>query len=821
MPNVIKLSVRDLTDFICRTGSVDSRSGISRMLEGTRLHGIIQSRQGKDYRREVSLAQTFRLDELIFELSGRADGILDEGDAFTIDEIKTTAQNLRYIREEDYPAYRAQAECYACMFALENKLDFVRTRLTFCNIETEECIFFYRDHTIEELLERVKSLLSEYKKWTLLRLDAERELRESAEKLKFPFREYRDGQSELVLAAFRAFRRHERLIAQAPTGIGKTMSVLYPAYKALGSGFGRRIFYLTSKTTLREAAENAVDLLRRHGLRTRGIVITAKEKICLCRDAVRDCSSIVCPYSSGHYDRVNDALYALLSGYESYNLTLIQEIAREYEVCPFELSLDAALFCDLIICDYNYLFDPNASLKRFFGDYYDGDGCIPDENILLIDEAHNLGERARDMFSSELVLEPFLRLLRTIPESDMLLYLPLRLLCREFLRLKRHCGEDNGGVFMSHKPFERFGELLDDFANAALEWQRANGFASSADETELDETGKPANQNAILPHRAVADLRGLAREYLTSLKLARLCADKFVNYVTVNEGGEDIRVKLYCLDPSELISKRLLRGRGAVLFSATLTPIEYFADLLDYGDAGRVTLELESPFERKNLFVAAMDKISTCYSDRANTIFQAAEVIAVTASAREGNYMAYFPSYRLMREVFREFVKLGTGFRCLMQKPDMSEPERESFLRQFAADGDGTLIGFAVLGGIFAEGIDLVGERLIGSIIIGVGLAKPNSESNLIAEYYGEAGMNGYNYAYLYPGINKVMQAAGRVIRTETDRGVVILVDDRYATPDYIRVLPKHWRGMNLIGDTKSLQSALKKFWAAGKPPRA
>ncbi len=810
--NIIKLSVRELTDFILRTGSVDSRSGVARMLEGTRLHGIIQSRQGKGYRREVSLAQTFRLDELYFELSGRADGILDEEDAYTIDEIKTTAQDLRYIHEEDYPAYRAQAECYACMFALENKLDFVRTRLTFCNIETEECVYFYRDHTLEELLERVKSLLSDYRKWTRLRLDAERELKTSAESLKFPFREYRDGQSELVLAAFRAFRRHERLIAQAPTGIGKTMSVLYPAYKALGSGFGRRIFYLTSKTTLREAAENAASLLRRHGLRTRSIVITAKEKICLCRDAVRDCSSIVCPYSHGHYDRVNDALYALLSGYESYNLPLLVQIAREYEVCPFELSLDAALFCDLIICDYNYLFDPNVSLKRFFGDYYNGDGCVPDENLLLVDEAHNLGERSRGMFSSELVFEPFLRLLRTIPESDMFLYLPLRLLCREFLRLKRGVSDEGGGVYVSHKPLERFGELLDGFASAALEWQRANGFASSVYEAELDATSGTTAENAVLPHRAVDDLRLAAREYLTAQKLSEMCCDKFVNYVTVKEDGS-IRVKLYCLDPSELISRRLMCGRGAVLFSATLTPLEYFADLIDYGDAGRVTLELESPFDRKNLFVAAMDKISTRYSDRANTIFMVADVIAAAASAREGNYMVYFPSYRLMREVFREFAKLGTGFRCLMQKPDMSEPERESFLSQFSSDGDGTLVGFAVLGGIFAEGIDLVGERLIGSIIVGVGLAQPNSESNLIAEYYTEAGMNGYNYAYLYPGLSKVMQAAGRVIRTESDRGIVILIDDRYATPEYARVLPKHWQPMKLIGDTKSLRVALAKFW--------
>ena len=798
----IKLPVRELTDFLCRSGSLDLRAGINRMVEGTRMHNILQSRGGAGYVREVTLGWVFEVDGLLFELSGRADGIIDEEDGYTVDEIKTTTLPLRYVNEEDYPAYAAQVECYACIFAKLHRLDFVRTRLTFCNIETEDCVYFYHDHAATELEERVISLLREYKKWILMRARFDSELRESANLLKFPFPDFREGQSDMILAAHRAFRRRERLYVQAPTGIGKTMSAIYPAFKALGGGVGRRIFYLTAKTPLRAAAQNAVDLLRKKGLHARSIILTAKEKCCLCKSAVRDCSSLACEYSDGHYTRINDALWAMLNGYERFTPELIEKCAREYKVCPFELSLDLSLWCEIIICDYNYLFDPRVALKRFFGSFDDPSTCTPDENLILVDEAHNLADRAREMYSAELCLNPFLEFLRKIPESDLILYKPLRELCRQFLRLKRRAAADafegGGGFLRSDEPFAAFGEAVERFSSAALEWLKINGGALTSE----------GQGDGLLPSPdRLADLRMDALRYSFTLGLF----DKsYVNYTEVI--GDDIRVKLLCRDPSGAISRRLSRGRAAMLFSATLTPLDYFADLLG-GGKERVLLELDSPFPRENLFVAAMDKVSTRYLDRDRTIEAAAEVLRAVVCSKPGNYLAYFPSYRLMREVAAAFHSRTPEVRCIVQRPDMTESDRDAFIRQFDQKGR-TMLGFAVLGGIFSEGIDLVGERLIGSVIIGVGLAQLNTESNLIAEYYNETREQGYEYAYVYPGMNKVLQAAGRVIRTDTDRGVIILVDDRFATPTYTGLFPAHWKEMRLIGDNYSLRRALERFWA-------
>ncbi len=783
---IVEVAVREMCDFLCRAGSLDSWAGVKRMVEGTRLHNIIQSRGGAFYVREVTLKRKFEVDWTIFELSGRADGILDEDDGYTVDEIKTTTLPLRFINEDDFPAHRAQVECYACIFALDKGLDSIRTRVTYAHLETEDVTYFYHEHSTAELELRVRELLREYGKWMRRRADFTCELRESASKLKFPHKTFRDGQDEMILAAFRAIKRRERLFVEAPTGIGKTISTVYPAFRALGEGIGKRIFYLTSKTTGRKAAEAAVEQLRKKGLKARSIVLTAKEKCCLCREAVRECDSILCEYSEGHYGRVNAALRALLDGYDSFNQALIEQYAREYKVCPYELSLDVSLWCDIIICDYNYLFDPKVYLRRFFSE-----DCDASENIFLVDEAHNLASRARDMYSATLRFEPFLKLLRRIPESDTILYPSLRALCRAFLALKRRADdnlEGGGSFYMSSSLFEDFASTLTLFSEASGEWLRYNR------ETEFS--------------REVTELRFDAFAYAAKCELFD---SRFTNYVECY--NDEIRVRLLCLDPSERLSERLARGRTAVFFSATLTPLDYFSDLLG-GGREAVRLQLDSPFPRENLFLAAMDKISTRYGDRDNAIHATAEVLESVVSSHVGNYIAYFPSYRLMRETAKAFRALDPYTRCIMQKPEMSEADRDAFIRCYNRVPDGnSMLGFAVLGGVFGEGIDLVGERLVGSIIVGVGLAQINTESNIISGYYDEKCDSGFDYAYVYPGMNKVMQAAGRVIRTDTDRGAVILIDDRFATPNYVRLYPEHWKHMRLIGDTFSLSEALERFW--------
>ncbi len=791
---VVKVAVKELCQFIARSGSLDARSGVGRLVEGTRLHRILQSRGGPGYVKEVSLDGRLEVDGTLFELSGRADGVIDEDDGYTIDEIKTTTQPLAYVFEEDYPAYWSQLECYAWMFVTLHHLDEIRVRMTFCHVETEDVRYFYRDYTRGELVERVRKLLSAYRKWALLDLAHRRELTGSAAKLVFPFEDTREGQDELVKASFRAFLRKSRLYAEAPTGIGKTISALYPAFRALGAGKGKRVFYLTAKTITRTAAANAFDKLRTAGLRAKSIVLTAKEKICFCREAVRDCSCLLCPYSDGHFSRVNDCLYSLVSNNETITRRLIEYYAKEYRVCPYELSLDAAEWCDLIICDYNYLFDPRVYLRRFFSE-----DAPKDDNLLLIDEAHNLAERARAMYSAELTFSRLLPLFKKLRTDDSILYAPMRGLLKQLLALKKGVELTDGIGFSVRKEapdtLEAAAEL---FVSCGFDWLRVNG----------GDGGAPFAREMT---DAVFDVMRFA-------KALSFADGRFVFFTEVR--GEEIAARLICLDPAKVINDRLARARGAVLFSATLLPLDYYVDLLggplgaDTGTSEYETLELASPFPRENLFLAAMDRVSTRFSDRERAAEEIAEILETVVPAKTGHYMAYFPSYRMLRDVLYAFRQVDEYTHCLVQKPGMTESDKEAFLSVFEKPDDGRgLLGFAVLGGMFSEGIDLAGEKLIGSIVVGVGLAQLNSESNLIAEHYNATRGSGYEYAYLYPGMNRVLQAAGRVIRTGTDRGVVLLIDDRFSTPAYVNLYPRHWNRMKLIGDAESLAASLERFW--------
>lgn len=781
---IIRVAVREMCDFLCRTGSLDAWAGVRRMVEGTRLHNIIQSRAGAGYVREVSLSRSFFIDGTEFILSGRADGVIDELDCYTIDEIKTTTIPLRMIDPTDFPAHQTQVECYACIFALDKGLDFIKTRITYANLETEDCIYCYNEYSAATLERRITALLLEFRSWWRIKKEFDSALTNSAKNLVFPYKSLREGQDEMIRTAFRAIKSREKVFIEAPTGIGKTISAIYPAFLALGKGIGKRIFYLTSKTTLQNSATNAVSLLRRNGLRNHVLILTAKEKCCLCKEAVRDCDSMVCPYSDGHYSRVNSALLNLLNNFEVFDEGIIKNCAIEYRVCPYELSLDLSMWCDLIICDYNYLFDPKVALKRYFSE-----DQTPDDNIFLIDEAHNLADRAREIYSSELNFSGFVRLLKRILPEDGL-YSPLRELCKMFLALKRRAESnfETPGFDVSSELYANFGASVERFIEASTEWLKVNRDAPFANE--------------------VADRRLEAMDY--SYK-SEYFDKTFVNYT---EAVDDrIKVKILCLDPSKLLESRLARGRAAVFFSATLTPIEYFSDVLGGGKKS-ISLQLKSPFPNENLFIGAMKKISTRYQDRSMSTVESAHILKAIVGAKCGNYMAFFPSYKLMRETAKAFSQIDRETKCIIQQPDMLESERKSFLKQFEKrQNDQSMLAFAVMGGIFGEGIDLVGERLIGAAIIGVGLARLNSESNLIARYYDEIREAGFDYAYVFPGMNKVLQAAGRVIRTENDRGVVILIDDRFATPQYTRLFPPHWRDMRLIGDERSLSAALKGFW--------
>ncbi len=792
----INISVRELIAFVMRAGSLDRpQVSLSRLRQGTALHKLVQSHAPEGYIPEVSLNCDIELSDVTFHLTGRADGVVDMGNSAIIDEIKSTSRSIHSVSASDYPEYVAQAECYAYMYASQNSYSKMTVRLTFVSTDTYECEHHDSVRSIDELRGRVIGLLTEYLRFAKIEAEGREAFAESAKKLKFPHKDYRMGQQDIILETFAAVRKGKRLFVEAPTGIGKTLSVCYGAVKAVGEGAGRRIFYLTPKNTVGEAPMAAFELMRSHGLRARIAVIQAKEKGCFCKERVHDCSSALCPYSNGHYDRINDALYALLSSGCDITYETVSAVARTHCVCQYELMLDAAMYCDIIICDCNYLFDPRVFLRRFFDD-----DCDASQNIALVDEAHDLVDRAREMYSAELSITEYKNILPLIPENDFILYSPLKHMVTEFDSLRTKCienryvnGDEECGTLLSEDIFSELALACREFFSSATQWLRVNG--ENGDEVFLGaKTLSSHIREAAFAAKRFAD--------------ASARSDKSFRHLAERR-GDFVRARVICIDPSKMLSERMKRVRSTVLFSATLSPIDYFKDIL--GGKKALSLSLPSPFDKEQLFCGIMNKISLRYEDRAYTLDAVVETIECVVSAKVGNYLVFLPSYEMLSKVAGAYRRYNPMAKMIVQKPDMTVEQRAKFLASFKEGGE--LIGFAVLGGLFSESIDLAGEKLIGTVIVGTGLARLNLESNIIADYFAQTREAGFEYAYLYPAINKVLQAAGRVIRSESDRGVCILVDDRYATPQYARLIKEHIKEIYLVPSTESLMGALEDFW--------
>ncbi len=792
----VNISVRELIAFVMRRGSLDRPiASLARLRQGTAIHKMVQSRAPEGYMPEVPLSCEITLGELTFHLSGRADGIIDGGTTAIIDEIKSTSRALTSLKLSDFPEYTAQAECYAYMYAAMRGYSRVTVRLTFVSTDTYECEHYDTVRSIDELRGRVVGLLTEYLPFAKIEAESIENFVSSAKKLKFPHHDYRLGQQDIILEAFAAVRKGKRLVAQAPTGIGKTLSVCYGAVKAIGEGAGRRIFYLTPKSTVGAAPMAAFDLMRGHGLRARVITLFAKEKCCVGSMGPKDCTSVTCANANGHYERINDALYTLLTRYGDIDKSAVETVAREYCVCPYELMLDAAMYCDIIICDCNYLFDPRVFLRRFFDD-----DCDASKNVALVDEAHDLVDRAREMYSAELSLSDFTGFAPLIPDSDFILYAPLKNIIGELSSLRDKCtenhafvGDDEYGTLLQSEQFSGVADACREFFAAATQWLRVNGDNAS---------DVPFGAHTLA--HAVREASFAAKRFADAAKRA----DGNFRHLAERR-GERVKVRVICIDPSRLLDKCMTRVRSTVLFSATLAPMDYFCDLLGAKNAAR--LQLPSPFERDQLFTAIMNKVSLRYADRERTLEAVIEIIDAVVNARYGNYLIFLPSYEMLSKVAHAYRRYDPSADIRVQKPDMTEAERAKFLANFKENG--AVIGFAVLGGMFAESIDLAGDKLIGTVIVGTGLARLNLETNIIADYFQETREAGFEYAYLYPAMNKVLQAVGRVIRSENDRGVCVLIDDRYATPQYSRLLTDHLKDIRLAPSAEALLGALEEFW--------
>ena len=774
---IIRISVRNIVEFILRSGDIDSSgfSGPKRAAEGTRIHRNLQKSRKGNYKSEVSVKQNIDFgDDFTLAIEGRIDGVLETDGQFCIEEIKSVTDPVYSIEENQNPVHWAQLTCYAYIFSAKENLSSVDLRLVYCEVETEKIKEFIRHCTFTELETFFNDLIEKYKPWARFSYNWILKRNDSLKGLVFPFQNYRAGQRELAVSVYRSIKNEGKLFAKAPTGIGKTISTLFPALKAMGEEHTSRIFYLTARTTNRSVAEDALSQLKKQNLHLKYITLTAKDKICFKEKS--SCTPQYCQYAHGHYTRINDAIWDVIQNNDELKRAVIEEFALKHQVCPFELSLDLSLWCDCIIGDYNYVFDPQVYLKRFFSDN-GGDYTF------LIDEAHNLVDRSREMFSAQIQRSAFKQIRSFFKTSHAGIYKQSGRISNRINALGKMVGEKE--LYTSKEIDSKLCLVLQAFIEECEQFLKINRGSDND------------------------DLLRLYFDVLAFLRTAELFDSHYLFLVQKLEG--DIFVKLFCVDPSFMMSEVLKRGKSSIFFSATLSPLPYYREILG-GSPDDTLISLPSPFDIKNrCFLVATD-VSTKYQNREKSYSILADYLRHVVSSKRGNYLAYFSSYKYMLSVYDIFKEKNPGLKTVIQTSTMSEPQRDQFLENFQCEPEETLLGFCVLGGVFSEGIDLKSDRLIGTIIVGVGLPQICIERDLIREYFQENKNCGYEYAYLYPGMNKVMQAAGRVIRSEQDRGVILLIDERYSNYQYRNLFPAEWFPHNRVF-VNTLGDYLKQFW--------
>jgi len=788
-PPLLKVAVRDLVARVLRYGDLAfAFSGPSRATAAIRAHQRIQQSRPNGYMAEVPVSGERNTGRFVLKIGGRIDGILPDAEPPLVEEIKTTGGELEAAAEAENPLHWGQLKVYAYLFAAENELDAVLTRLTYVELESGKTLELEQQFDADALGAFFEDLVDRYAAWAAAVVDFRRLRNHSIAGLCFPYPDYRPGQREMAVSVYRTIRDGGQQLVQAATGIGKTMAALFPAVVAMGEGLTEKIFYLTARTTARTAAEAAAGQLFQQGLRLKVLTLTAKDKICFLPAA--DCRPEACAHARGHYDRINAAVDEAFS-HDAQTRTRVEAVARTHRVCPFELCLELSVWADLIVCDYNYVFDPRVYLRRFF----------EEENgsyTFLVDEAHNLVDRSREMFSAELKKQPFLEVRRKLKKSLPGVFKAMGRVNRWLLETKktglRALAGEGEPAWVDSAPPDALLPLLRRFAAGAEHWLAKNR------QTDFREP--------------------LKELYFAAGAFLKIAERYDSRYATLyRSDGKDLSIRLFCVDPAGNMAQALERCRAAVFFSATLIPMAYFKEVLGCRNSAAMQA-LPSPFPPGRLGIFVYDQASTYFRDRSATAPAVARAIRMLAEEKGGNYLFFFPSYAYLEQVLSRFAAEAPAVEVLVQKAGMSESEREAFLARFSAANTQTLAGFAVMGGIFGEGIDLAGERLSGAAVVGVGLPAICIERDVIRRHYAETNGRGFEYAYQYPGINRVLQAAGRVIRSAEDCGAVLLIDTRFSSARYRSLFPAHWRpqAVRSIGD---LQKGLRRFWtsmaAAGK----
>lgn len=780
-----RIGVREFVEFTVRTGDLNpiTTNSNNTALIGAKIHRRLQAAYDDTYEKELYLKEAVTVNGQDYVIDGRADGVQTTSKGVVIEEIKTSARAWDQLTPNTKDRYWAQARVYGHFLCKQRDLAEITLDLVYYQTSNDAVTRFSETHSAEELSVMFDDLLAEFGDWLKIRSDIIASRDESIASLEFPFPAYRKGQRELAAAAYKTIAASTRLFVEAPTGTGKTISTLFPTIKAMGEGLITRCFYLTAKQSTRHVAENAMALLEAHGLHAKSITLTAKDTITF-DDEPDDAS--VNPYMIGYYDRLKPALKDMLANEDSLTRKTIELYAKKHTLDPFEFSLDASLFCDVIICDYNYLFDPAVFLQRFFAE-------ADDSNFFLIDEAHNLVSRARDMYSAEIddaaftalkvALTPFKG--KGLPAIKA--NITKLLTAFDMVSLSM----DNQPEVFQKAPVEEFADALDHLSQSIHEWLTGDL-----------RTDQQAVVDLLLPVYFVC---------LGFLRIYDFYNDAFETKLT--KDAKHLVIKELCLDPSEFISNSLDKGRGAVLFSATLSPLPYYQDVLG-GRENSLAYRLPSPFDQQRLAVLVASNIQTTYRMRQQSLPQVIASLTVMTSAKPGHYLVFLPSYAYLDMVADAFAAAHPEMAVVRQVTSMDAEARAQFLDHFREDVE-PVIGFAVLGGIFSEGIDLKGEQLIGVAIISVGLPGLNSETDRLKAYFDAINGNGFAYAYQLPGFNNVLQAGGRVIRGKHDAGVILLLDARFCRPDYATLFPPHWAHACVVNDLDDLAKQLTNFWLA------
>ena len=772
----IELSVHELVDFVLRKGDIDSRSFNSMtMQEGTRIHNIYQSKQGSNYLKEYPLKGIFSYEDSLVYLSGRSDGIILE-EVPIVEEIKSTNCDLNSFFKENEEWHLGQAICYGYLYAIEKGLDKVKIRLTYISQVNNDILKKNYCYKTDELLTKIHQYFDVYFQFARIIETRKNRRNESLSVLRFPFSNAREGQMELIDFTKQAIESADSRFAEASTGIGKTMATIFSTLSYLKEDKLDKVFYLCPKNTNFDNAAKALEILNKEGYLLSYTEIRARSKMCPYK-LEKTCNPDDCPLTVGYYSKLKDVLKDCLVHENLLNSEIIDKYAKKYDVCPFELSLDFSVYTDFVVCDYNYAFHPISYLRRFFE--------VPDKTyriFALVDEAHNLIDRARDMFTVTFSEEDYKNLKKELkgyrnPEINKI----LRKINQD-LRLFKQFEFNDQPIIL---------EQLD-----SKFIQHITKLRSEINVLETDN-----------PKLKLKKGKDFLIDLYKFIVINDLLNDGFK--IILDNKYDNLTIKLFCIDPSSFINKSLFHFLGTLFFSATLTPIDYFQKV-NLNRDGFKTISLPSPFNPNNFFLIINDNISIKYKDRDKTLEEVVKEINIFVSKKVGNYLIFVPSFEYSRKIEKYFINDN---RFVFQTATMTNKDKDEFLANFKENPQESRIGVCVISGSFAESIDLTGDRLIGVVIVGVGLPQVNFENNLVKDFYIQKEMNGYEFAYMNPGINKVLQALGRVIRTQNDKGSALIIDSRYAQSHYFSILKDRYKNYTKIKDSNGLIKALNSFY--------